>query len=86
MPGDGGIERGDQRGGACGFGFFGEDGRDEFEIAYGDGVEDERVVLLVKADAIQMAEGFDAGRVIASGGIFRGDNGRRHRRRKGACG
>jgi len=27
-------------------------------------------VLLVKADAIQMAKGFDAGRVIAAGGIF----------------
>src|SRR5258708_22085371 len=68
--GDGGIESGGQGGGAGGLGFFGENGGDEFEIAYGDGVEDERVVLLVKADAIQMAKGFDAGRVIASGGIF----------------
>src|SRR5258708_2130929 len=68
--GDGGIESGDQRGGAGGLGFFGGDGRDEFEIADWDGVEDERVVLLVKADAIQMAKGFDAGRVIASGGIL----------------
>jgi len=39
--GDGGIESGDQRGGAGGLGFFGEDGRDKFEIAYGDGVEDD---------------------------------------------
>src|SRR5258708_32638178 len=68
--GDGGIESGDQGGGAGGLGFFGEDGRDEFEIAYGDGIEDERVVLLVTADAIRMATGFHAGRVIASGGIL----------------
>jgi len=27
-------------------------------------------VLLVEADAIEMAEGFDAGRVVASGRIF----------------
>ena len=50
--------------------FFGEDGGDEFEIADGDGIEDERVVLFVEADAIEMAEGFEAGGVVAAGGIF----------------
>jgi hypothetical protein len=68
--GDGGVECGDEGGGAGGFRFFGEDGGDEFEIADRDGIEDERVVLFVIADAIEMAEGFEAGSVVAAGGIF----------------
>src|SRR4029077_11295845 len=43
---------------------------DELEVADRDRIEDKGVVLLVKADAIEMAEGFDAGRVVAAGGIF----------------
>ena len=70
--GDGGIESGDERGGAGRLGFLGEDGGEEFEVADGDGIEDEGVVLLVVADAIEMAEGFDAGGIVtfAAGGIF----------------
>jgi len=43
-------------------------------------------VLLVKADAIQMAKGFDAGRVIAAAEFSPEDNGRRRRRRRGLAG
>jgi hypothetical protein len=68
--GDSGIERGDQCGGAGGLGFLGEDGGDKFEIADGDRIEDERVVLFVKADAIEMAEGFDTRSVVAACGVF----------------
>ena len=68
--GDGRVEGGNQSGGTGGFGFFGEDGGDEFEIADGDGIEDESVVLFIEADAVEMAEGFEAGSVIAAGGIF----------------
>ena len=58
--GDGDVEGGEQRGRAAAAGFLVEDGIDEFEIADGDGIEDERVVLLVVADAIEVAQGFDA--------------------------
>ena len=59
--GDGDVERGEQCGWSAAAGFFAEDGIDEFEIADGDRVENERVVLLVVADAVEVAEGFEAG-------------------------
>src|SRR5208337_1274318 len=50
--GDRGIESGYERGGAGSLGFLGEDGGEEFEVADGDGIEDEGVVLLVVTDAV----------------------------------
>ncbi len=70
--GDGDIERGEQRGWAAAAGFFGEDRIDEFEIADGDGIEDQRVVLLVVADAVEVAKGFDAGGFVDAGAGGRG--------------
>jgi len=68
--GDGGIEGGDERGGAGGFGFFGKDWGEEFEIADGDGIEDEGILLFIETDAIEVLEGFDAGGVVAASGVF----------------
>ena len=42
-------------------------GIEEFEIADGDGVEDQGVVLFVVADAIEVAEGVDAGGGVECG-------------------
>src|SRR5438045_6854588 len=56
--GDGGVERREKRGGAGARGFLGEDGSDELEIADGDGIEDQGIVLLVITHAVQMAQGF----------------------------
>ncbi len=79
-PRHGDVQGGDQRGGSRGAaGFLGKNGREQLEIADGNGIENERVVVLVVADAIQVPEGFDAGRVdflssfagaIAAGGVF----------------
>ena len=65
--GDGDVEGGEQRGRSGAAGFFGEDRIDELEIADGDGIEDQRVVLLVVADAVEVAEGFEAGGFVDGG-------------------
>jgi hypothetical protein len=56
--GDGHVESGEKRSREAAGGFLGEDGIEEFEIANGDRVEDHRIVLLVVADTIEVAEGF----------------------------
>ena len=68
--GDRGIQSGDERGGAGGLGLLGEDGRNKFEIADGDGIEDEGVLLVVETNAVEVLEGFDAGGVVATSSIF----------------
>jgi len=60
--GHGGVKRGDQ---SCrssrAAGVFGEDGSEQLQVADGHGIEDESVVLLVVADAVEMPQCFDAG-------------------------
>jgi len=69
--GHGDVERGDERGGTCGArGVISENGIDEFEIANGNGIEDERVLLLVVTDAIEMAECLDTGGVVTTSSVF----------------
>jgi len=78
--GHGGVKRGDQ---SCrssrAAGVLGEDGREQLQIADGYGIEDESVVLLVVADAVEMPQCFDAGgirvfirgsRAVATRGVF----------------
>jgi len=67
--GDGDVESSDDGGGVLA-GLFGENWRDEFEIANGDRIEDERVVLLVVADAIEVSECGLRGGVGGLCGVF----------------
>jgi hypothetical protein len=57
--GDGNVESGDERCGSVLGGVVGKDGSEEFEIADGDGIEDQGVVLYVEADAIEVLESGD---------------------------
>jgi len=66
---DGDVESSDDGGGVLA-GLFGENWRDEFEIAHGDGIENERVVLLVVADAIEVSECGLCGGVGGPGCVF----------------
>src|SRR6266404_2117866 len=68
---DAGIEGREQRGRPSARGFFRENWIDQFEIADGYGIEDERVVLLVIANAVEMAKRFDRGRRVAIRSITR---------------
>jgi class 3 adenylate cyclase len=52
--GDRDVESGDERGGNILGGVVEKDGSEEFEIADGDGIEDQGVVLFVEADAIEV--------------------------------
>src|SRR5260221_8726133 len=56
--GDGDIERGDQSGWDIFAGVIGKNRIEQFEIADGDGIKDQRVVLFVVADAIEVTKGF----------------------------
>ncbi len=53
--GDGDVERGDEGYRAARAAVFREDGRKQFEIADGNGVEDESVLLFVVAYAVEMS-------------------------------
>ena len=59
--GDGDVEGGDERGGSVLAGVVGKDGSEEFEIADGDGIEDEGIVLYIETDAIEVLESGDGG-------------------------
>jgi hypothetical protein len=63
--GDGSVERGEQRGGTAARRFFGEDGIDQLEIANGNGIEDQRIVLLIVANAVEVAKSFECRRAVA---------------------
>src|SRR5262249_22671461 len=56
--GDGDVEGGDESGGSVFAGVIGKDVSEEFEVADRDGIEDERIVLLVVADAVEVLESF----------------------------
>ncbi len=58
------------RGGVSTRGFFGKNRSDEFEIANGDGIENQRVVLFIIADAVEVAEGGLGCGVSGLGGVF----------------
>jgi hypothetical protein len=62
--GDGNVESGHQSGSGVFGGVVGKDGREEFEIADRDGVEDQSVVLLVIADTIEVLKSRDSGFAI----------------------
>ena len=59
--GDGDVESGDERCGSVFGGFVGKDGSKELEIADGDGIEDEGVVLYIEANAIEVLQSGDGG-------------------------
>ena len=62
--GHGGVERGNEGGGATGTdGFFGENGGEQLQIADADRIEHEGIVLLVVADAVEMPQCFNAGSI-----------------------
>src|SRR5689334_6448672 len=57
-PRNGGIERSKQRGRTAARRFFRKNRSNELEIAHGDWIENERIVLLVIANAVEMAQRF----------------------------
>src|SRR5271165_939838 len=59
--GDGYVERGEECGWPAAARFVAEDGTDEFKIADRHRVENERVVLLVVTNAVEVAESVEAG-------------------------
>src|SRR5215467_3906624 len=63
--GHGDVKRRDQRGGSVFAELVGEDGREKFEVADRDRIEDQGVVLLVVAHAVKMAEGFPGRSAVA---------------------
>src|SRR5437588_3729006 len=69
-----GVQRGDKRRRtACSRNFLGEDRRKQFQIAHGNGIEHQSVVLLVVADAVEMLQGpYAGGGCIFIGGAARG--------------
>src|SRR5262249_42847141 len=70
--GDGDVESGEEGAGNILGGVVGKDGREEVEVADGDGIEDKRVVLHIEADAIEVLESGDGG-----GGSWRVTSGER---------
>ncbi len=49
-PGNGDIESGYKSGGSVFAGVVGKNRREQFEIAYGDGIENQRIVLFVDSE------------------------------------
>src|SRR5580765_2273986 len=65
--GDGDVKSGDERGGSVFAGVVGKNRREEFEVANRDGIEHQRVVLFVVANAIDVAQGFESWRAAGAG-------------------
>src|SRR5205814_4517722 len=75
-----GVQRSDKRRRtACSRNFLGEDGGKQLQVAHGNGIEDQSVVLLVIADAVKMLQCFNAGggrvfirgaRAVPARGVF----------------
>src|SRR4029077_2600128 len=64
---DGYVESGNEGHGPAAGSFFGKDWREELEVSNGDGIENERLVLLVVAHAIEMLQRLNARRLSACG-------------------
>ncbi len=75
-----GVQHSNESGGAArAAGFLGEERREQLQIADGNGIEHESVVLLVVAHAVEMPQGFGAGginvfigggRAVTASGVF----------------